>query len=120
MLSFQQDNEDDMHVSYDVNNIFAKIIRGELKCDILLENDYALSFNDIKPQSKHHILIIPKGFYIDLPHFLEKATNEELLGFFALLKKVLSDLKDNSGGLVKTNIGTYQEIKHLHWHIMFS
>ena len=60
-------------MTYDKNNIFAKILRGEIPCKKIYENDFVLSFYDINPQKKTHALIIPKGLYIDLDHFIEQA-----------------------------------------------
>ena len=60
-------------MSYDNENIFAKILRGEILCDKIYEDEYVLSFKDIKPQAKTHILIIPKDPYIDVADFLRNA-----------------------------------------------
>jgi hypothetical protein len=65
-------------MSYDDNNIFAKIIRGEIPCNKIYEDDFILSFNDINPQKKIHALVIPKGKYIDLDDFSLKASSEEI------------------------------------------
>ena len=68
-------------MSYDKDNIFAKIIRGEIPCDKIYEDDYALSFEDIRPQAPSHALIIPKGEYIDINDFSANASDEEIVGF---------------------------------------
>ena len=71
---------------YDKNNIFAKILRGEIPCNKIFENDYVLSFHDINPQKKIHALIIPKGEYIDLDDFNNKASDKEITEFHKALK----------------------------------
>jgi len=65
-------------MSYDKNNIFARILRGEISCKKIYENEYILSFYDVKPQKKIHALIIPKGEYTDLDDFTERASDEEI------------------------------------------
>ena len=65
---------------YDKNNIFAKILRGEIPCKKIFENEFVLSFYDINPQKKIHALIIPKGSYIDLDDFIKNAKEKEILG----------------------------------------
>ena len=67
-------------MSYDENNIFAKILRGEIPCNKIYEDDYVLSFYDINPQKKIHALVIPKGRYIDLDDFNSKASDTEIVG----------------------------------------
>ena len=67
-------------MSYDHNNIFAKILRGEIPCKKIYEDDYVLSFHDINPQKKIHALVIPKGKYIDLDDFSLNASSEEMVG----------------------------------------
>ena len=64
-------------MTYDKNNIFAKILRGEIPCKKIYENKYVLAFYDINPQKKIHALVIPKGEYIDLEHFNQNASDEE-------------------------------------------
>ena len=67
-------------MSYDNNNIFAKILRGEIPCKKIYEDDFVLSFHDIKPQKKIHALVIPKGKYVDLDDFSTNASSEEMVG----------------------------------------
>ena len=67
-------------MSYDDNNIFAKILRGEIPCKKIYEDDFVLSFYDINPQKKIHALVIPKGKYIDLDDFNTTATDKEIVG----------------------------------------
>ena len=65
-------------MAYDPDNVFAKIIRGEIPCDKVYENDYALAFRDINPQRPVHVLILPKGSYADLNDFCANAAAEEI------------------------------------------
>ena len=62
-------------MKYDLNNIFAKILRNEIPCQKVYENDYALAFNDINPQAKIHVLVIPKGPYVNMDDFSQNAKN---------------------------------------------
>ena len=67
-------------MSYDESNIFAKILRGEIPCNKIYEDDFVLSFHDINPQKKIHALVIPKGRYVDLDDFSSNASPEEMVG----------------------------------------
>ena len=71
-------------MKYDENNIFAKILRGEIPCNKIYEDDFVLSFYDINPQKKIHALVIPKGKYIDLDDFNTNASDNEIIGFCLL------------------------------------
>ena len=73
---------------YDNNNIFAKILRGEIPCKKIFENDYVLSFHDINPQKKIHALVIPKGEYVDLDDFNKKASEKEIAEFYKAVSHV--------------------------------
>ena len=75
-------------MSYDENNIFAKILRGEIPCNKIYEDDYVLSFYDINPQKKIHALVIPKGKYIDLDDFNSKASDTEIAGLIKEYQKL--------------------------------
>ena len=66
-------------MNYDKSNIFAKILRGEIPCKKVYENDHVLAFHDINPQKKVHVLVIPKGEYIDLDDFNNKASDKEIV-----------------------------------------
>ena len=109
-------------MSYDKNNIFAKILRGEIPCQKVFENDYVLAFHDINPQKKIHVLLIPKGEYVDFDNFLEEASDKEIVEFNKSIKNVVKILKISSqeeGYRVLSNIGSDggQEVPHLHFHI---
>ena len=68
-------------MSYDKNNIFAKILRGQIPCKKVYENDYVLAFHDVNPQKKVHVLVIPKGEYVDLNDFNNNASDKEIVEF---------------------------------------
>ena len=108
-------------MNYDNNNIFAKILRGEIPCKTVYENDYVLAFHDINPQKKIHVLVIPKGKYVDLDDFNNKASDKEIIELNKAITHVSNNLlgiKDN-GYRMLTNIGSDggQEVPHLHFHI---
>ena len=108
-------------VNYDTNNIFAKIIRGEIPCDKVYEDEYALAFNDISPQAPVHVLLIPKGEYISFDDFSSKGSIEEISGFYRAVQNVATQLNLQSDGYrVISNIGTnaHQEVMHYHLHIL--
>ena len=110
-------------MSYDNNNIFAKILRGEVPCEKIYENEFILSFYDINPQKKIHALIIPKGKYVDLDDFNSNATSEEIVGLIkgitTVAKKLGISVNDGKGYRTLSNIGDYggQEVPHLHFHL---
>ena len=109
-------------MSYDKNNIFAKILRGEIPCKKIYENEFVLSFYDINPQKKIHALVIPKGEYVDLDHFIQNAKEKEVNEFFKALSHVAKILKISNlqGGyrtLSNISINGGQEVPHLHFHI---
>ena len=106
---------------YDNNNIFAKILRGEIPCDKLFENDHALAFRDIQPQAPSHILIIPKGQYTSFADFSEKASDAEILGFMRAISHVAKEEGLEAGGYrLISNHGknSNQEVPHLHMHLL--
>ena len=109
-------------MSYDKNNIFAKILRGEIPCKKVYENEYVLSFHDINPQKKLHVLVIPKGEYIDLDDFVQKASDKEIVELNKAITHIVKMLKisnQESGYRVLSNVGKDggQEVSHLHYHI---
>ena len=110
-------------MSYDDNNIFAKILRREIACSKIYEDDFILSFYDINPQKKIHALVIPKGKYIDLDDFSENASPEEMVGLLKGINKVAKKLgitiEVGRGYRALTNISEYggQEVSHLHFHL---
>ena len=110
-------------MSYDENNIFAKILRNEIPCNKIYEDDYVLSFHDINPQKKIHALVIPKGKYIDLDNFSLKASSDEMVGLIKGINKVAKILgistEVGQGYRVLSNISDDggQEVPHLHFHL---
>ena len=109
-------------MSYDKNNIFAKILRGEIPCKTVYENEYVLSFYDINPQKKIHVLVVPKGEYIDLDDFISKAPEKEIIEFHEAIIHIVEMLKisnQEAGYRLLSNIGKDggQEVPHLHYHI---
>ena len=110
-------------MNYDENNIFAKILRGEIPCNKIYEDDYVLSFHDINPQKKIHALVIPKGKYINLDDFSKNASEKEIIGFIrgiSIVAKKLGISSDVARGYrTLSNISEHggQEVPHLHFHI---
>ena len=110
-------------MSYDDNNIFAKILRGEIPCKKIYEDDFVLSFYDINPQKKIHALVIPKGKYVDLDDFSQNASSEEMVwllkGVNIVSKKLGISTENGNGYRALTNIGKDggQEVPHLHFHL---
>ena len=110
-------------MKYDENNIFAKILRREIPCNKIYEDDYVLSFYDINPQKKIHALVIPKGKYIDLDDFSKNASPDEMIGLFKGINIVTNKLNISAdtgkGYRVLANISEHggQEVPHLHFHL---
>jgi diadenosine tetraphosphate (Ap4A) HIT family hydrolase len=107
-------------MAYDNDNIFAKILRGEIPCDRVYEDDWVLAFNDIEPQAPTHVLVIPKGQYASSDDFAANATGEEIIGFFRAVGRVARDLGAVAGGYrILSNCGpdAHQEVMHFHMHI---
>ena len=107
-------------MNYDKNNIFAKILRGEIPCKKIYENDYVLAFHDINPQKKIHVLVIPKGEYIDLNDFSINASDKEIVGLIKGVAIVAKKMGIADGGYRSiVNIGENggQEVPHLHIHL---
>jgi diadenosine tetraphosphate (Ap4A) HIT family hydrolase len=105
---------------YDLNNIFAKILRGELPCDKIYEDDFALAFNDICPQAPVHVLVIPRGAYVSWDDFTAQAPDAEVAGFMRAVGNVTRQLElDGPGYRLMVNMGGHghQEVPHLHVHI---
>ena len=110
-------------MSYDDNNIFAKILRGEIPCKKIYEDDFVLSFHDINPQKKIHALVIPKGKYINLDDFSDNASSDEIVGLIKginiVAKKLGISSKNGKGyrALANINEDGGQEVPHLHFHL---
>jgi len=109
-----------MDFAYDDQNIFAKILRGEIPNKTVFESDHALAFEDIAPQAPTHVLIIPKGPYVSLDHFAAAATAEEQTGFMAAVAEVcrLLDVAPGFRAIANTREDGMQEVPHFHLHIL--
>lgn len=109
-------------MSYDKDNIFAKILRGEIPCDKVYENEYVLAFNDIGPQAPTHVLVIPKGEYVSQDDFTNNATPEEITGLWRAVGYIARDVLDLADAGYRTiqNTGADggQEVPHYHVHIL--
>ena len=111
-------------MAYDKNNIFAKILRGEIPCKKIHEDKYVLAFHDVNPQKKIHVLVIPKGEYVNLDDFSAKASEKEIVGLIkgiSIVAKKIGVSDEVKGGgyrsLVNTGENGGQEVPHLHFHI---
>ena len=110
-------------MKYDENNIFAKILRGEIPCKKIYEDEFILSFHDINPQKKIHALVIPKGRYVDLDDFSMNASTEEMVGLLKGINTVAKMLEISTdvgkGYRALANISEHggQEVPHLHFHL---
>ena len=107
-------------MTYDPNNVFAKILRGELPCDKVHESEHALAFRDINPLTPAHVLVIPKGKYVSMDDFTAAASAEEIAGFFRAIGETARKLGvDKSGYRFLSNHGrdAHQEVPHFHVHV---
>ena len=106
---------------YDNQNIFAKILRNEIPCDKIYEDDEVLCFKDINPVAKIHVLLIPKGEFMSLEDFVSKAESKTISSFFKKINKIVKVLNlENSGYRIISNHGkdANQEVPHFHVHIL--
>ena len=110
-------------MSYDKNNIFAKILRKEIPCKKIFENDHVLSFYDTTPQKKIHALVIPKGDYLNLDDFNNRASDQEIVALSKAITEVSKILRISTdtgkGYRAITNLDEHggQEVPHLHFHL---
>ena len=106
---------------YDDNNIFARILRGELPCKKAYEDDHVLAFHDINPVAPTHILVIPKGPYVSWDDFSEKASEIEIAAFVRAIGRIPREAGLVGEGyrlLASTGVNAGQEVPHLHVHIL--
>jgi diadenosine tetraphosphate (Ap4A) HIT family hydrolase len=106
--------------SYDDNNIFARILRGEIPSNKVYEDEHVLAFHDINPLSPTHILVIPKGQYVSWDDFSQKASDAEIAGFVRSVGKIARDqglVADGYRLLANVGLNSGQEVPHLHVHI---
>lgn len=108
-------------MAYDTNNVFARILRGEIPCNKVYEDDFALAFNDLHPQAPTHVLVVPKGSYVDHKDFAANAKAEEIAGFQRAVAMV-ADMTGvtASGYRLISNCGANsgQEVPHYHVHVL--
>ena len=114
-----------MSYNYDDNNIFAKILRGEIPNKTVLETDYSLAFEDISPAAPVHVLVIPKGPYVSHDHFAIEASDEEVLDYIRAIGEVckITGVQPSSGGsgfcsIANAGPDAIQEVPHFHTHII--
>ena len=107
-------------MAYDRDNIFARILRGEIPCKRVYENAYALAFHDINPLAPVHVLVIPKGEYVSMDDFTSKASTETIAAFFRAVGETARQLglpRDGYRFLANTGAHGHQEVSHFHVHI---
>ena len=110
----------DATLPYDPDNIFARILRGEIPCNKVYESEHALAFNDISPQAPTHVLAIPKGAYVSWDDFSGRASDAEIAGFVRAVGTVARQLHLVEPGyrlLANTGPDSGQEVPHLHVHL---
>lgn len=108
-------------MEYNTNNIFYKIIHHDVKSNIVLEGKHYLAFHDIAPKAPVHVLVIPKGNYLDYSDFLTNASEEEILDFNQGILEIIKLMKLSEGGYrLVSNSGKFgnQEVPHMHVHIL--
>ena len=107
-------------MSYDPQNIFARILRGEIPCRKLFEDDHVLAFHDIHPQAPTHVLVIPKGAYVSFDDFSAKAPPDEIAAFVRAVGRIAREAGlAEPGYRLLSNVGpdSHQEVPHFHVHI---
>lgn len=114
-----------MAYNYDPENIFAKILRGDIPNDTVLETDHSLALRDIAPQAPDHVLIIPKGAYVSFDHFAAEASDAEIVDYTRTIGKVCKMLgvsldagDDGYRMIANTGKNGVQDVPHLHVHIL--
>jgi histidine triad (HIT) family protein len=108
-------------MAYDNNNVFAKILRGEIPCQKIDEDEHTLSFADINPQALVHILVIPKGAYCDWTDFAMNASAMEITAFTKAINRVaeLTGISKTGYRVISNNgLDSHQEVPHLHMHVL--
>ena len=107
--------------TYDDQNVFARILRGEIPCNKVDECAHTLSFDDIQPQAPVHILVIPKGAYVDMADFAAHASAEEQAAYIAALGRVAVRSGVTKKGfrlIANTGLNGHQDVPHLHMHVL--
>jgi diadenosine tetraphosphate (Ap4A) HIT family hydrolase len=107
-------------MAYDHSNVFARILRGELSCRKVYEDEHVLAFHDIHPQAPTHIVVIPKGEYVSVDDFSEMASEAELAGFLRAIGRIAHEQGVTEGGyriLANHGEAAHQEVPHFHLHL---
>ena len=107
-------------MAYDQSNVFAKILRGEIPCERVYEDEHALAFKDINPLAPVHVLVIPKGAYVSMDDFTARADDASIAGFFKAVGEVARRLGVTEGGyrfLANHGRHAHQEVAHFHVHL---
>jgi len=107
-------------MTYDRNNVFARILRGDLPCAKVFEDEHVLAFRDINPQAPTHIVLIPKGEYVSIDDFSEKASAAEVVAFMRAVARIAKSENVAEGGyrvLANHGIAAHQEVPHFHLHL---
>ncbi len=114
-----------MSYSYDDQNIFAKILRGEIPCRKALETEHSFAFHDIQPQAPVHVLVVPKGPYVNLDHFGAAASDAEIADFNRAVARVAREtgVAEAAGGggyriIANTGPDGRQDVPHFHFHVV--
>ena len=114
-----------MPYTYDNENIFAKTLRGDIPCNKLVETEHSLAFQDIAPQAPHHVLVIPKGAYVNHDDFAQNASDAEIVDFTRAIGAVCTQLgvcpiEGRAGYRLISNAGPdgLQEVPHMHVHVL--
>jgi diadenosine tetraphosphate (Ap4A) HIT family hydrolase len=121
VLKKKKIEEKTMNNKYDRTNVFSKILRSEIKCDKVLENEHALAFLDINPQAPIHILIIPKNEYIDFHDFTENGSSQEVTYFWKLVCDVINSKNISDTGfriIANSGVDGNQDVPHFHVHLL--
>jgi len=107
-------------MAYDRDNVFARVLRGEIPCRKVYEDEHVLAFHDIRPQSPTHVLVIPKGEYVSLDDFSEKASAAELAALVRALGRIARQQGVAEAGyriLANNGPAAHQEVPHFHVHL---
>jgi diadenosine tetraphosphate (Ap4A) HIT family hydrolase len=107
-------------MAYDRNNIFARILRGEIPCNNVYEDAHVLAFHDISPQSPTHVLVIPKGEYVSFDDFSQNASAEEIAALVRAVGRIAREQGVAESGyriLANTGPAAHQEVQHFHVHL---
>ena len=110
----------DASLPYDDQNVFARILRGELPCNKVYEDEHVLAFRDIRPQAPVHVILIPKGEYVSADDFSETASDAELAAFMRAIARLARQEGISEGGYrILANHGSdaHQEVPHFHLHL---